>query len=232
MLRIAVAFARATATPDARLCTACIDVLDVSGVGITVLGGDRTGPLCVSNDRAGALEDLQFTTGDGPCRDAYRSNEVVSAAHLDADASGRWPTFVELAATVGFGAVFAYPLSTHGTTVGVLTVYQDAPGALSPAQHDDSVVVAEVLGETLLSLQASAPDGDLAPGLDVAVAYRAQIHQASGMIAVQLQIPPDDALARIRAYAFAHDLSVDAVATEIVDRRLRLTDDDRPDQGT
>lgn len=196
------------------------------------MGGDRTGPLCVSNDHAGALEDLQFTTGDGPCRDAYQTKQIVSAPNLGADASGRWPMFADLAATVGVGAVFAYPLSTHGTTVGVLTVYQDAPGALSPAQHDDSIVIAGVLGEALLSLQDAVPDGDLAPGFDVAVAYRAQIHQASGMVTVQLQIPPDEALARIRAYAFAHDRPVDAVAADIVHRRLRLTDDHQSDQGT
>jgi hypothetical protein len=232
MARIAVAFARASASPNARLCTACIEVLEVSGAGITVMGGDQEGPLCVSNERMRVLEDLQFTTGDGPCRDAFTSRLPVFAAALGVEAAERWPAFVELATASGIGAVFAYPLSTPGAIVGVLTLYQDVAGALSASQHDDSVAIAGVLTETVLSLQDAAPDGVLAPGLDDAVAYRAQIHQASGMVAVQLHVSAHDALSRIRAYAFAHGRPVDVVAADIVSRRLRVANDrDLPQEG-
>jgi hypothetical protein len=225
MTRIAVAFARTTATPDARLCGACVDVLDVAGAGITLMGGDQAGPLCVSNERMAALENLQFTAGEGPCRDAFVSRVPVLAARLDRESWGRWPAFTDLAIATGVGAVFAYPLTLHGAAVGVLTLYQDTAGALTQAQHDDSLAIAEVLTETLLGLQRTAPDGALAPGLEAAVVYRAQIHQAAGMVSIQLQILPSEATARIRAFAFAHDRTVDAVAADIVHRRLRLDDD-------
>src|SRR4029079_8657372 len=159
MMRIAVAFARATATPWAGLCSACVDVLDVSGAGITMMAGAKAGPLCVSDSRMATLEDMQFTAGEGPCRDAFDSRLPVSVVRLDGDASRRWPAFVDLAVTSGIGSVFAYPLSASGVAIGVLTLYQDEAGALSDNQHDDSVVVAEVLTETLFTLQAAAPDG-------------------------------------------------------------------------
>ena len=228
LVRIAVAFARATATPWAGLCSACVDVLEVTGAGITVMAGGQPGPLCVSDARTAVLEDLQFTAGEGPCRDAYNTRHPVFATRLDIAASERWPAFVDLAVSSGIGAVFAYPLSASGGAIGVLTLYQDATGALSAAQHDDSVMVAEILTEALLSLQDAAPDGVLAAELDDAVAYRAQIHQASGMVAIQLGVPAHDALSLIRAYAFSHDMPVDQVAVEIVERRLRLDDGGRP----
>jgi hypothetical protein len=231
MMRIAVAFAKATTAPAARLCTACIDVLEVSGAGITVMGGDIAGPLCVSNDRMAVLEDLQFTTGEGPCQDAFHTRTPVSASDLELGAAGRWPAFVDLAIASGIGAVFAFPLSSRGATVGVLTLYQDIAGALSQTQHENSVAVAEVLTETVLGLQEAEIDGQLAPALDGAVAYRAQIHQASGMVAIQLQVSAQEALTRIRAYAFANDLAVESVAADIVGRRLRLTDDRRTAPG-
>src|SRR4029079_14985872 len=104
--------------------------------------------------------------------------------------------------------------------------------ALTASQHDDSVAIADVLSETVLSLQDLARDGNLAAGLDDAVAYRAQVHQASGMVSIQLRVSPREALARIRAFAFAHDRPVDRVAADILDRRLRLTDDrTRPHEG-
>jgi hypothetical protein len=231
-LRIAVAFAREAArSPEARLCAACVDVLAMTGAGITIMGGDKAGPVCVSNPRMAALEDLQFTIGEGPCQDAYRSNTPVHAPRLDGAASARWPSFVDLAHTTGVGAVFAYPLSANGAKIGVLTLYQEGEGEMSATQHEDSMAIVEVLTETVLSLQDAAPVGTLAVDLDEVVAYRAEIYQAAGMVAVQLQIPVAEALLRIRAHAFADGRPVGGVAGDIVARRLRLTDD-RDEQGT
>jgi hypothetical protein len=114
--------------------------------------------------------------------------------------------------------------------IGTMALYQHASGDLSEGQHADCKVMALVIAETVLSLQAAESPGMLAPGLDEAVAYRAQIHQAAGMVAVQLRIPVDEALARLRAHAYVTDRSVGDVATDIVLRRLRLDDDhDRHD---
>jgi hypothetical protein len=228
--RLAVAFARETArSSTARLCTACVELLGVTGAGITIMGGDQAGPICVSGPNVAALEDEQYTVGAGPCRDAFDTGVSVHAPSFDTDTSTRWPTFVALARTCGIGAAFAYPLSAAGATVGVLTLYQHAEGALSSAQQDDSVALVGVLTETVLSLQDDAPLGTLAPGLDDAVRYRAQIHQASGMVAIQLGVPATEALVRIRAHAFASDQTVADVAALIVARRLRLPDDRQPE---
>jgi GAF domain-containing protein len=203
----------------------CVDVLAVTGAGITVMGGRQTGPVCVSSQRMAALEELQFTMGEGPCQDAFRSGRPVHAPRLDVSVFARWPSFVDVAHAAGIGAVFAYPLSVDGAKVGVLTLYQDDEGELTAAQHDDSIALAEVLTETVLSLQDAAPAGALASGLEEAVAYRAEIHQASGMVSMQLRIPVAEADLRVRAHAFANGQPVAVVAADIVARRLRLTDD-------
>lgn len=228
-IRIAVAFARAAAkSPPTGLCGACVDVLAVTGAGITVMSGGLAGPVCVSSQRMAALEDLQFTMGEGPCQDAFLSGRPVHAPRLDTAEVTRWPSFVGLANETGIGAVFAYPLSINGSKIGVLTLYQDNEGELSALQHDDCVALAQIITETVLSLQDAAPAGVLASGLEEAVAYRAEIHQASGMAAIQLQIPVAEALVRIRAHAFAHSQPVGVVAADIVGRRLRLADDRQP----
>lgn len=228
--RLAVAFARETArSTSARLCAACVDVLDVTGAGITIMGGDQAGPICVSDEKVAALEDVQFSTGQGPCQDAFASGVSVHAPRLDADAASLWPPFVSLAKQSGFGAVFAYPLITAGSKVGVLTLYQHAEGDLTALQRDDSLALADVLTETVLSLQNDAPTGMLAPGLEEAVQYRAEIYQASGMTAVQLGVSAAEALLRIRAYSFSNDQTVAETASHIVARQLRLPRDDPPE---
>ena len=222
--RIAVAFARETHhSPTARLCTACIEVLEVSGAGITIMGPRNSGPVCVSNRRMASLEDLQFTLGEGPCQDAFRSGRPVLAPRLDG-AAARWPAFVAAAEACGVGAVFAYPMAAGRARVGVLTLYQDTVGDLTDTQQHDSVAVAEVLAETVLSMQDTVTDGSLAPELDGTVVYRAQIYQASGMVAVQEQITADEALLRMRAFSFASGRQLSVVAEDIVGRRLRIGD--------
>ena len=121
-------------------------------------------------------------------------------------------------------------MSLHAR-IGVLTLYQNTEGDLTPAQHDDSVALADVVTEALLDLQRAAPPDTLAAGIDGAVAYRAEIYQASGMVAIQLQIPATEALLRLRAHAFANDQTLSAVAADVIARRLRLADDrDEPEK--
>ena len=216
--RIAVAFARETAkSPTARLCAACVEVLDVAGAGITMLSGVQPGPVCVSDSNVAGLEILQFSSRQGPCQDAYASGVSVHASRLDGPPATRWPTFVDLARKSGIRAVSAYPLMNETSKVGVLTLYRSAEGDLSGPQQEDSVAVANVLLDTLTSM----PPADLST-LAEPFAYRAEIYQASGMAAVQLGISPEVALVGIRAYAAAQTMSVLEVATEIVALRLRL----------
>ena len=107
----------------------------------------------------------------------------------------------------------------------MLTLYQDHAGDLTRDQSDDSTALADILAQTILGMQIAAPPGMLPAELDDAVAHRAEVHQASGMVAIQLQVPITEALAALRAYAFAHSQPVATVAADIVARRLRLADD-------
>jgi len=178
------------------------------------------------------LEDLQFTLGEGPCKDAFHSGVPTLAPRLDDDAFARWPAFISEARNSGIEAVFAYPLIVGRSRVGVLTLYQDFAGDLTSDQHDDSQALADILAQTILGMQAAAPPGMLPAELDEAVSHRAEVHQASGMAAIQLQIPVAEALAALRAYAFAHGQSVADVSADVVARRLRLSNSDESNQET
>ncbi len=66
-MRIAVALAREILKGRAaRLCGACAGILAVSGAGISIMSEQHSGRMCVSNTRMEALEELQFTLGEGP----------------------------------------------------------------------------------------------------------------------------------------------------------------------
>lgn len=226
LVRIGVAFARQVGTGrTGRLCGACVDVLHVSGAGITIMSGRHSGPVCSSNERVGTLEDLQFALGEGPCRDAFLSGRPVSEPDLARRSPASWLHYAGRALDLGARAVFAVPLRVDTEPIGVLTLYQDDVGPLTAEQTADSAVVAEVLARTMASIQAGSTHPLLARELSDVSAHRAEVHQASGMTAVQLQIDVGEALVRIRAHAYATEQSVAVVAQEIVARRLRLDDD-------
>jgi AmiR/NasT family two-component response regulator len=59
---------------------------------------------------------------------------------------------------------------------------------------------------------------------------RAEVHQATGMISVQLGVGLEEAFVRLRAHAFASNAGLGDVAAEVVDRRLRFGPGPRPAQ--
>jgi hypothetical protein len=225
-VRIGVAFAQqADRGRSGRLCRASADVLRVSGAGVTIMSGRNSGPVCSSNELVGKLEDLQFALGEGPCHDAFTTGVSVNEPDLAVCSPSTWPHYTQRAFDLGARAVFAIPLRLDAAPIGVLTLYQDTIGLLSADQTADSIVIATVLAHTIASIQATSTEPLLANELSDANAHRAEVHQASGMTAIQLQIDVDAALVRMRAHAYASDQSVAFVAQEIVAHRLRLSDD-------
>lgn len=74
----------------------------------------------------------------------------------------------------------------------------------------------------MLGMQAEAPPGMLGAELEAGSDFRFIVHQASGMVSAQLDVSVGEALARMRAYAFADDRPLARVAEDVVARRLRF----------
>ncbi len=58
-------------------------------------------------------------------------------------------------------------------------------------------------------------------GLEVGADFHFVVHNAAGMVSVQLGISVTEALIRLRAYAFSNDRLLTDVADDVVARRLR-----------
>jgi hypothetical protein len=170
----------------------------------------------------GVVEELQFTLGEGPCLDSYRLGRPVFEPSLSDPVTPRWPSFTPPAIAAGVHAIFGFPLQIGAIKLGALDIYLDHPGDLNDEQLADALVMADVVTHEILELQAGAPAGALASELDKAENMRAVVHQASGMISVQLDIPIADALIRLRAYTYANSRLVNDVAGEIVAGSLRI----------
>ena len=207
----------------ARLGRVCQEVTAMSGAGIMLMSGDvPAGSLCTTDDVSALIEDLQFTLGEGPCVDAFTQGRPVIEPNLAATVPSRWPAFTPPALDAGARAVFGFPLQVGAVRLGALNLYRDRPGPLSDDQHADALVMADVASQTVLAMQGVASADDVATALDEGADFHLVVHQASGMVAVQLGVTVGEALIRLRAYAFSHELTLTEVAEEVVGRRLRL----------
>jgi len=207
------------------ICRTCVEGLDVDGASISMLtGSDARETLCATDDTAQLLEELQFTVNEGPCVEAATTGNPIFVPDVqDTTDAARWPAFAAAVVEQTDGrALFALPLQWGAINLGVLDMYRRRPAALSDAQRRDAIGAADIATLMMLGLR-SDPDGE--DWLDAAVASRAEVHQATGMVLVQLGASAPEALARMRAYAFAHDRLLIDVARDVVARRLSFAED-------
>jgi hypothetical protein len=202
-----------------RVCAAAAELLQTPGVGISLLDGHSLQTVAATCP-AEAGERLQADLGEGPCYDADRDGRPVLAADLtDAPA---WPTFAPAALQAGIRATFAFPLRRGSVRLGALTLYRGSTGALTDGHLEDALIFARLVTDLLISLQAEMPAQHLPELLADPAAGAWQVHQATGMLAAQLDVTVRDALARLRAHAYAQGLPLGQVARAVVDRTLRL----------
>jgi hypothetical protein len=209
-----------------RLCEVCAEVTDMSGAGIMLMSEDLPrGAVCTTNKVSDLIEQLQFELGEGPCVDACQAGQPILEPDLAAPRTPRWLAFRGPAVEAGVRAIFGFPLEVGAVRLGALNLYRDRAGPLSDEQHADALVMAGIVAQALLAIQANAPPGRLAAELEAGADFHYVVHQASGMVAAQLEVNVGQALIRLRAYAFADDRSVDEVAKDIVARRTRFNPD-------
>lgn len=223
-----------------RICQACVDGLDIDGAAISLLTATVSRETLWATDAtAELLEDLQFTLNEGACMQAAATGNPVLVPDLHHSAeTARWPMFAAAVAEQTLvGALFALPLQWGTVNLGVLDLYRATRGSLSDVQWRDALAAADTAALILLgrrtdpaqpddgSRDATAHVADGGGWLDHGLGHRAEIHQATGMVLAQLEISATDALARLRAHAFAHQRLLIDVARDVVTRRLVFTDD-------
>jgi hypothetical protein len=207
----------------ATLCRGCVALLPVSGAAVSLMAPAHAQSVASAFDgRARALQDLEFTLGEGPAMDAYDEGRPVVVEDVGSLAR-RWPQFSAAVAAMGVQAVLALPLQTTGARIGVLVLYRDEAGALAERDFADALEVADLVTQLVLVMQSEAATESVAWALDVSD-HRAVVHQATGMVAVQINADVDEALVRLRAHSFAADRPIREIAEDVVNGQLRFDD--------
>lgn len=195
-----------------RMCVAFVRIVEARGGTITLgYAFSERSLLCATDPVAARFEDAQDLVREGPSLDAYRTGGIVVSLS-EADQRARWPGLARSLATP-VQSVCAVPIRPDSTVMGVLTVH-DGGGIVSATPESELQFLADAVGAAII--------GDLPSNDDESRLWseRDQVSQATGMVVAQLGIPPADALALLRAHAFAQGTTVVEVSRSVLFRHL------------
>jgi hypothetical protein len=204
-----------------RLVDLCARSLPVTGVGLILMtSAGPWGTVAVSDGPADVLEELQFAVGEGPCVECSDTGLPVLQPDLARTGPLRWPGFCAGALEAGVAAVFSFPLRVGSIRLGVLDLYRDRAGELQAADLIEALSFADAATALLLHVQAKQSG----TGTVAVLEDRAEVHQATGMVAVQAGASLAEALVLLRAHAYATNRSMLELARDVLSGAVTFTD--------
>lgn len=217
----AATLSRAT-SPGSDICRPFRDAFGVAGAAVSTLGGPLgTGTVCASDAISSRRDEIQFDLGEGPCWQAYTTNSPVVEVDLVASPPTRWPLAAAALREAGVVSVSAFPLSYGRLDLGAVGLYSDERHELDDDDIDQATTLACIAGRSVLTRALDAlesGDDSLYP-----TSFPREVHQASGMVMVQLDVSIDEALLVIRGHAWSSGRSLREIASDIVTRRLEFS---------
>jgi hypothetical protein len=200
----------------ASLCLAFVAALPVQGATIAVFADSGSqSTICSSDATAARIDQLQFDLGEGPHWDALRGGAPVLAPDFAADGS-RWPIFAEASRDLRIGSLFAFPMFLGVVTIGAVGLYSVARVDLHASDIATATRLTAATTRRAVERAMRSAIDDPEAGVSFTGAMRREVHQATGIIIVQLETTATDAFMRLRAYAFGAGRSVEAVAGDVV----------------
>ena len=163
----------------------------------TLMLQERFITVASSDERGSMADEAEYDADDGPCVEAVR--EGVASVVLDLRTETRWPEWAATARKLGFLSAAAVPADTGGGAQLALNLYGRTPGAFGEVEMRRSFAYVDEAARILRLCLTLAQQADLAEHLSRAMAARASVERAIGVLMAQRQVSADEAYAILRA---------------------------------
>jgi GAF domain-containing protein len=183
---------------------------------VTLLNEDRAHTAAFSGDVALRLDERQYDDGYGPCLDAAVSGGTVQVAMDDAD--GPYPDFRQLARREGVTHSLSVGIPAAGRTIGALNLYASAGQAFTVDSTRIAGTFAGFAGMALATVGRYADAAAVAAQLQQALASRAVISQAQGVLMAELHCSAEQAFATLIRLSQQQGVKLHQAAQSVVDR--------------
>lgn len=205
------------------LCDPFVTLLPISGASVCVIGlNGSQSTVCASDALALQIDGLQFELGEGPHWSAFKDARPVLVEDVQKDHGARWPVLGHALKEIEVGALFAIPLLVGAVVVGVVDLYRATPGWLRPRDLHRAVSLAASVAVPAVHSAVRDAERERPTNTATAPALRREVHQATGMIVVQLDLSPADAFQQLKVEAFLTGRPVHEIARDVVARKIDL----------
>jgi GAF domain-containing protein len=160
-------------------------------VSVTLVRTGRPKTAAFTGELARQVDESQYEEGHGPCLDAAAAATTFSIPRMTIE--DRWPKWAATAAELGVLSSLAIGLPVEDAVTGALNIYAAKPEAFD----DDAVVLAQTFSGYAAVALANAhlydASASLAAHMQAAMASRAVIEQAKGVIMADRRCTADEA---------------------------------------
>ena len=166
-----------------------------------------------TNEVVVPLDTAQHTAGVGPSVDAARTGEVM---RVDVAACGaRWPEFAADATAIGVRSLLSAPIGLGKDRAGTLNLFSTQQTRF--ADHDDLLMmIVDYAERTITDYTRLREAQDLVEQLREAMATRAPIEQAKGILMAANRISAEQAFELLRKQSQDTNTKLNAVAAQFV----------------
>jgi GAF domain-containing protein len=183
--------------------------------GVTLQPGGQPCTVAASDELANQVDEIQYGTDQGPCLEAMRTGEVQYVPDLgDED---RWPNFSTAALGYGVRSCLSTPLRSEDTPVGALNLYATTVHAFDQAARTQAFAFAGYASGAVALALRLAHQTQISTDLRAALASRALIDQALGVIMSQQRCTAEEAFAVLRRASQQRNVKIQAIAAGIIE---------------
>jgi len=184
-------------------------------VSTTLVRDERAFTAAHTGQLALDADEMQYERGYGPCIDAGVTGTVLLVE--DTRTEARWPDYIAHVRERGVASSLSLPLPVQTQVVGALNCYSRTPRAFTPEMVEVGLELAGHLGVAIAGAVSHADALRTAEDMRAAMASRAVIEQAKGVIMAQNRCDAEAAFAILSRASQARNLKLRVVAQGLVD---------------
>jgi GAF domain-containing protein len=188
-------------------------------VSLTVLSKDGPTTVAFAGDRSLRLDETQYDVDDGPCLTSARTGDIVSVPDTATDP--RWPEYSTRAQREGIRSSLSLPVASTEIMGAALNFYGEEVDAFDEETAHVAETFARYAAVAIANTQLFAASTRLAEQMQEAMASRAVIEQAKGILMGQHKIDADAAFSMLRAASQRANLKLREIAERIVANETR-----------
>jgi transcriptional regulator with GAF, ATPase, and Fis domain len=182
---------------------------------ITLLRQGEPETIVATDPVIEVVDQVQYDFESGPCLDAYRSSQVFRIDETDDEK--RWPEFARAASAHDIHSTLSLPLTADGEGIGALNLYSRRTEGFSPADEVPARRFAEPAAVVVANAYLFWECRHLAENLEAAMASRAVIEQAKGIVMGRRNVDADEAFDLLRQISQRENVKLRDVARRLVD---------------